>query len=127
MNLGQYLRSLRIGKNITSRELGRNIGYSYSYICNVEKGVGKPSDKFISRFIKGVSADDNEIKQISNHLIEYYDIHISSSDVKYFSSRSLPQKLEFILLIDCELDGNELTQEDKKLLLRFMRSYMTTK
>lgn len=61
LTLGDFLRGFRNSKELTTRELGKEIGFSYSYIASVEKGRRKPSKDFLEKFIYAVSKNNEEL------------------------------------------------------------------
>ncbi|MEB5686668.1 helix-turn-helix domain-containing protein [Mammaliicoccus lentus] len=66
ITLGEYLRKIRNKKQLTTRELGENIGFSYSYIASVEKGRRKPSKDFLEKYIYAVSKNNEELTEVKS-------------------------------------------------------------
>lgn len=68
ITLGQFLRDLRQKKSMTTRELGENIGFSYSYLASVEKGRRKPSSEFLEKYIYSIADNNDELKEIKKSI-----------------------------------------------------------
>lgn len=66
ITLGEYLRKLRNEKKLTTRDLGENIDYSYSYIASVEKGRRKPSKDFLEKYIYAISKNNEELTEVKS-------------------------------------------------------------
>ena len=68
--LGDYLRKLRLDKDITTRKLGEKINYSYSYIASMEKGRRNITSEFLEKYIYSIAENKEELtnikKEISN-------------------------------------------------------------
>ena len=64
MTLGDYLRNLRNNKNVTTRELGDLIGYSYSYIASIETGKRKPREAVVEKYIYQLAYNHRYVKFI---------------------------------------------------------------
>lgn len=56
--LGQYLRDLRKRKKMTTRQVGSEIGYSYSYIASLETEKRTPSDEVLEKYIYSLARTD---------------------------------------------------------------------
>ncbi|MBC3078868.1 helix-turn-helix domain-containing protein [Staphylococcus hominis] len=56
--LGSYLKSIRNEYDITTRNLGKKIGFSHSYISSVENNAKRnPSQDFIEKYLMGVTGN----------------------------------------------------------------------
>ncbi|WP_019913198.1 helix-turn-helix domain-containing protein [Paenibacillus sp. HW567] len=71
-SFGQYLRSLRKKKGLTLKELGKEIGLSYSYLSQLERGErgvqGVPSPDILKLLYKPLGADLIEMMEEAGHL-----------------------------------------------------------
>ncbi|EON81420.1 DNA-binding protein [Staphylococcus epidermidis 41tr] len=94
-NLGSFLRRKREEKGLTTRDLGKKIGYSYSYIAGVEKGHKvNPSVAFLENYIYAISKNIHEISQIKEEISKgtkgkYYPDFLNVK--KKFSARNRKQ------------------------------------
>lgn len=66
--LGDYLRELRLDKNMTTRQLGEKINYSYSYIASMEKGRRKITNDFLEKYIYSLSDSKDELINIKKEI-----------------------------------------------------------
>lgn len=95
MTLGNYLRNLRNKKNVTTRELGDLIGYSYSYIASIETGKRKPREAVVEKYIYQLAYNSEELKKIKidicnitngeyykNYLVNYDDSDSKNNTIK---------------------------------------------
>lgn len=73
ITLGEFLRGFRNSKELTTRELGEEIGFSYSYIASVEKGRRKPSKDFIEKYIYAVSKNNEELTNVKKKISSITD------------------------------------------------------
>lgn len=73
ITLGEFLRDLRNGKGLTTRGLGEEIGFSYSYIASVEKGRRKPSKDFLEKYIYAVSKNNEELTNVKRKISSITD------------------------------------------------------
>ena len=85
MTLGDYLRNLRNNKNVTTRELGDLIGYSYSYIASIETGKRKPREAVVEKYIYQLAYNSEELKKIKIDISnitngEYYKSYLVNYD-----------------------------------------------
>lgn len=62
--LGQYLRDLRKRKKMTTRQVGSEIGYSYSYIASLETEKRTPSDEVLEKYIYSLASNGQELNKI---------------------------------------------------------------
>jgi len=71
-SFGQYLRGLRKKKGLTLKELGKEIGLSYSYLSQLERGErgiqGVPSPEILKLLYKPLGADLIEMMEEAGHL-----------------------------------------------------------
>ncbi|OME02659.1 hypothetical protein BSK54_10410 [Paenibacillus odorifer] len=72
ISFGQYLRGLRKKKGLTLKELGKEIGLSYSYLSQLERGErgiqGVPSPEILKLLYKPLGADLIEMMEEAGHL-----------------------------------------------------------
>ncbi len=60
MDLGSLLKYKREQKGLSLRDLSKILGYSHSYVCNVESGRKKPCLFALSCFIDALSMENDE-------------------------------------------------------------------
>jgi transcriptional regulator with XRE-family HTH domain len=51
MDIGKALKIVRKSKGLTQAQLGDKMGYSVTFICNIEKGERKPSMEFLDKLV----------------------------------------------------------------------------
>lgn len=66
--LGDYLRQLRLDKDVTTRRLGEKINYSYSYIASMEKGRRNITNDFLEKYIYALSESKDELINIKKEI-----------------------------------------------------------
>lgn len=102
-NLGKYLRSIREEKQLTTRDMAKKSGFSYSYIAGVEKGhKANPSVSFLENYIYGLSEDKREISSIKENISK-------GTGGKYFSN-----------FLNIKHSSIEEVNKDKSLIKAFL-------
>ncbi|MEB7747296.1 helix-turn-helix domain-containing protein [Staphylococcus equorum] len=86
-SLGEYLRKLRNDKNKTTRDIGKVIGYSYSYVASIETGRRKPKEEILEKYIYALSDNSDELLEIKRDISnitngEYYKKYHGTNIVK---------------------------------------------
>jgi transcriptional regulator with XRE-family HTH domain len=51
MDIGKALKSVRTSKGLTQAQLADKMGYSVTFVCNIENGDRKPSMEFLDRLV----------------------------------------------------------------------------
>lgn len=59
--LGENLKEIRIGKNITQSELAEKLGADKSFVSNIEKGKTNPTLSTITSLAKALAVSTNEL------------------------------------------------------------------
>ena len=57
----EYLRSQRLGAELTLRDLARATGLAYSHVCQLEQGRCGPSDDAVLRLAHAVKCDPRKL------------------------------------------------------------------
>lgn len=123
-SLGGYIRSLRNNKKITTRELGNMIGHSHSYIASLERGRKKIHSGILSKYIKAISSSDEEFNDIKEHIRSEYSIVIEDDkEVSYTTKEEKPISLNNVIDNRIEIDGQELSVNEIKLMINVVRGY----
>ncbi len=78
--IGKILRVIRIANDLSKRELAKNTDVSVSYICEIEKGIKKPSDVIIEKILNYSNIIKSEFYDIFNY---YESIKIKDKLKKY--------------------------------------------
>ena len=86
-SLGEYLRKLRNDKNKSTRDIGKVIGYSYSYVASIETGRRKPKEEILEKYIYALSDNSDELLEIKRDISnitngEYYKKYHGTNIVK---------------------------------------------
>ncbi|MDQ7113630.1 helix-turn-helix domain-containing protein [Staphylococcus simulans] len=119
-NLGSFLRKKREEKGLTTRDLGKKIGYSYSYIAGVEKGHKvNPSVAFLENYIYTISKNIHEISQIKEEISKgtngkYYPDFFN---VKKNSVQEIESNQSMIKAILSESSPNVMFYEENGLII----------
>lgn len=82
-SIGKVLRVIRIANDLSKRELAKKTGVSVSYICEIEKGIKKPSDVIIEKILNYCNISMNEFYDTLNY---YERIKIKDKLKKYQST-----------------------------------------
>lgn len=123
-SLGEYIRGLRNSKKITTRELGSMIGYSYSHIGSMEKGRRKIRPDTLSKYIKAISSSDEEFNDIKEYIRSEYSIVIEDDkEISYTMKEEKPISLNNVIDSRIEIDGQELSVNEIKLMISVVRGY----
>jgi len=97
-SFGEYLRNLRKKKGLTLKELGEEIGFSYSYLSQLERGErgvqGIPSPEFLKLLYKPLGADFYEMMEVAGHLPKGSKEHALSASTE--QNRTLENYLDQI-------------------------------
>lgn len=110
MKIGQRLKSLRVERNLTLKELAKNTKLSISFISDIENGRRNPSLDNLNKLAQGlgVSIDSLLISDDSVQAIE--DNHDIAQDLEIIISMLKGDKGLYFY-------GNQMTQEAKDLML----------
>lgn len=123
-SLGGYIRGLRNSKKITTRELGRMIGYSQSHISGIENGRRKIKPSMLSKYIKAISSSDEEFNDIKEHIRSEYSIVIEDDkEISYTTKEEKHISLNNVIDSRIEIDGQELSVNEIKLMISVVRGY----
>ncbi|MCH1589990.1 helix-turn-helix domain-containing protein [Staphylococcus epidermidis] len=107
IKIGDYLRKIRLHKNIKLRKFADMIGYSHGHISSIENGKkGLPTHEFLDKYLEKLSDSYEE-----------YNFHINK--IAKLSNNQI--KLEPIQIIDVERDSKSLrkgylTDSEKKFI-----------
>jgi transcriptional regulator with XRE-family HTH domain len=103
VSFGQYLKRLRKEQNITLHELGRRVGYTHSYISQIENGKkGIPSPNLIRSFSIELKVPYFEMMLKAGHIDDdsYLVNHLERNQVKSYNSQ---QSYKFYGVAEMEL------------------------
>ena len=67
---GQTARDLRVGNGIGLRQLARRIGFSSSYVCDLEHGRRAWSDDLVKRYSDAIEGCVSGMKPVTKEGIE---------------------------------------------------------
>ena len=56
------LKDYRSDIGLTLEEFGKRIGYSASYVSDIERGARKPSPEFVTKFCNGMEMSASELE-----------------------------------------------------------------
>jgi transcriptional regulator with XRE-family HTH domain len=73
MNIGQLIKSLRISRGTSQKDLSDNLKISPNYLCLVERNKRKPSDDLIGRIAKEFNISKEAFDFISTDVPEEFD------------------------------------------------------
>lgn len=102
-SLGEYLRKLRNDKNKTTRDIGKVIGYSYSYVASIETGRRKPKEEILEKYIYALSDNSDELLEIKRDISnitngeyykKYHDTNIVKSDESIIEAMTNNNKVD---------------------------------
>ncbi|MFL1422803.1 helix-turn-helix domain-containing protein [Staphylococcus ureilyticus] len=119
-NIGKFLKGYRLSKELSTRELAKKIGFSYSYIAAVEKGSkNNPSKEFIENYIYGISDNIHEISYIKELISkktngEYYPDFL---EIKKNTVKQVNENESLISAILEESSPNFMFYEEEGLIL----------
>ncbi|HAP32869.1 MAG TPA: transcriptional regulator [Firmicutes bacterium] len=68
ISLGERVRLLRQERGLSLQELAESAGLSYSYICEIERGLVKPSLRALRKTAAALNVPVNQIKASGNSL-----------------------------------------------------------
>lgn len=68
--LGQKIRSLRLGKGLSIKKLSTLLKINYTYISHIERGKSIPSEHLLKKIAKKLGADEEELKILSGKIPE---------------------------------------------------------
>ena len=98
MSLGTRLKTARLAKNLTQKELGDRVGVTGSAIGNYEKSVSSPNEDTLIRLMSVLEIDANYL-YLDDISTPANAVYLNSDEINLISSyRSLnPQGREYIL------------------------------
>jgi len=110
MTLGQKMRELREKKDLSLRELAKEIQVSAAFISDIELGRRYPSDKILLRISKKLGIPVNELRS--------YDTRPPIEDIKRLTSSDPRYAIAFRKVIDKNISPDDLinfiNEKDKK-------------
>jgi len=68
--LGQKIRSLRLGKGLSIKKLSTLLKINYTYISHIERGKSIPSEHLLKKIAKKLGADEEELEILSGKIPE---------------------------------------------------------
>jgi len=113
---GVKIREIREEKNMSLKELENISGVTSSYIHRIERGLRKPSVEKVKKLAYGLGADYKEFLKMLNmdSVLEYKD-ESNKEDESY-------DLIEIIKNHKIILNGHEVTNEKKELLLNMIQN-----
>lgn len=123
-SLGEYIRDLRNSKKITTRELSVMINHSQGHISGIENARRKINPSILSKYIKAISSSDEEFNDIKEHIRSEYSVVIEDDkEVSYTTKEENPISLNNVIDSHIEIDGQELSVNEIKLMISVVRGY----
>ena len=107
ITLGQYIRELRDKKDISLRELAKNIDCSAAFVSDIELGKRYPSDEVLAEIAKVLGVKKSEL--------EKYDVRSDVQDFKKLSQTDPQYAYAFRKMIDQKIDPEDVMKAIKKL------------
>ncbi len=129
IDITESLKQLRRSRNITVRDMGKLMNYSYSYISKVENSKEKPSTFFVSAYLKALSYNEREYNELRHKYESSTGISIKYNDsINFLSSETvLDLSRPFNYAENIIFDGSPLTSEDIFILNHIIRAYLKGK
>ena len=107
MDFGAFLKSLRMERKVTQRELADKVGVDFTYISKMENGrlENSPSEKTISEIARVLEIDANELILLANKVPAAIRETITNDDLAATFLRKVPamspeQKKEIQKVLD---------------------------
>lgn len=124
IKLNEYIKKLRLEKKIGCRELSGLIGYSHGHVSQMENGIKPIKLKFLAKYIKGVSNNEEEFEDIRKEIRETFNIDITYTDeVNFTHKKNVGIYLNNVIDTKLVIDDKELSIFEKKLVLSIIRGY----
>ncbi|MBI4838576.1 MAG: helix-turn-helix transcriptional regulator [Nitrospirae bacterium] len=105
--LGQKIRELREGKDLSLRDLAKTIEVSPAFLSDIELGRRNPSDKKLSSISRALGIPLEELRT--------YDIRTSMEDFKNLALSDHKFGLAFRKVIDKKISSEELLKFVEKI------------
>jgi len=125
-NLGEYIKKVRVSKDLSLREFGNLCGISHTHIDSIEKGVdfrtGKPvriTNETLEKLSNVLSVTPSFLLKLS--LGETIEQSTSNNSNKASQSSSVPP--EFIVLAR---KAGDMPEEDREQLYKIFNSTIDT-
>jgi len=106
MTLGQYIRKLREGKDLSLREFARKINCSAAFVSDVELGRRYPSDQVLASIAKILGVTVDELKK--------YDTRPPVDDIKRLAESNPQYAFALRQVIDKKVTPEELIKLAQK-------------
>jgi transcriptional regulator with XRE-family HTH domain len=124
LSYGQLLKSLRLKKCMSQKELALALGIDQSYLAALESGRRKPpKEPLFSQVLAAIGASDEERAMVLL-AAEFYELRRGATKLKSESSPSVLRLVEMLALLRPD-DVRTLYEHADGLLLRARRSQMT--
>lgn len=68
MKFQEYIKHLRESRNLSLRDLSLELGFSFVFIGEVERGVKPPSEKFVRKFAEVFQVEPVALLILANHV-----------------------------------------------------------
>lgn len=78
-NFGEILKCERTRRKWTLRELAKRVGSNYSYISQLESGLGRPSEDLVNRIADAFSLTEEEREIL---LFVARDVHLQIREIR---------------------------------------------
>lgn len=120
MEIGRKIKELRDSRKLTVRELGSNIGMSFSHISKIERGENSPSIETLEKLAEFFNID------ISYFFIEQKDLDGFTDNEKDLlferdlSNEALKEKYSFI--DNKKIGGQPLSDEEMEYLIEQVKT-----
>src|SRR5690348_5478005 len=90
MTLGKRVKELRLAKQLTQRELGKQVGLSFTYISKLEHDrlEHTPSIKALAALAAALGVDELELMELANKVPLVFDKVVRDKDAMRFFRRA---------------------------------------
>lgn len=118
MNIGEKIRSLRVEKKLSMRELGEKVGVSHAHISKLESGANSPSVDLLEKLATFFNIDisyfftnESVFKKEESELINENNLTIESLKQQY----------------NLVIDGKPATDEEIEKMIEHIKIYRLMK
>lgn len=102
MNLGQKIRELREKKDLSLRELAKNLDISAAFLSDIELGRRYPSEKVLSGIARALETSVEDLRS--------YDTRPPLEDIKRLASSDPLYGMAFRKMIDKKISPQKLME-----------------
>jgi transcriptional regulator with XRE-family HTH domain len=126
MDLGSYIKELRIRSGLSTRELARRSGVSQAYVSQIESGKKKsPSPEQLMKLAPPLGVDYMDLMKVTGYVMP--DENFSIEEIQFLQEIEQGTPLVELIKHKPVIDQEQVTKSELEFAVDVIRSLRETK